>query len=95
MGLDSDLDLDLGGPGLGLTWNLQHLHAVQQGGGDGGCGVGCGDKKHLGEVKGHVQVVIREAVVLLRVQDLQVSETRLQVDTETGTRLGFHSSNDP
>lgn len=53
------------------TWYLQHLHPVQQGRGNG-CRVVCsGNKEHLGKVKGHVEVMVCEAVVLLRVQDLR------------------------
>ena len=54
-----------------LTWHLQHLHPVQQSCRDGCRGVGGGDEDHLGEVKGHVEVVVSEAVVLLWIQHLQ------------------------
>lgn len=53
------------------TWYLQYLHPVQQGRGDGCCGVRGGNKEHLREVKGHVEVMVCEAVVLLWVQDLR------------------------
>lgn len=53
------------------TWYLQHLHPVQQGRGNGRCGVCSGNKQHLGEVKGYVEVMICEAVVLFWVQDLK------------------------
>lgn len=56
---------------LSPTWYLQHLHPVQQGRGNGRCGVCSGDKEHLREVEGHVEVMICEAVVLLWVQDLR------------------------
>lgn len=54
------------------TWYLQHLHSVQQGRGNGRCCVCGGNKEHLREVKGHVEVMVRETVVLLWVQDLRV-----------------------
>lgn len=53
------------------TWYLQHLHPVQQGGGNGGRGVCSGDEQHLGEVECHVEVMVCEAVILLWVQDLR------------------------
>lgn len=52
------------------TWYLQHLHPVQQGWGNGCCGVGSGNEKHLGEVKGHVEIMVCKTVVLFWVQDL-------------------------
>ena len=54
------------------TWNLQHLHPVQQRRGDGRSGVCSGNEEHLGKVKGHVEVMVCEAVVLLWVQDLRI-----------------------
>lgn len=53
------------------TWYLQYLHPVQQGRGNGRCGVCSGNKEHLGEVKGHIEVMVCEAVVLFWVQDLR------------------------
>ncbi len=53
-----------------LTWHLEDLHSVQQGRGDGGRAVCCGDEEDLWEVKRHVEVMVGEAVVLLRVQNL-------------------------
>ena len=52
---------------FGLTSNMQHLHPVQKCRGYGCQGVGRGDEEYLGEVEGHVEVVVCEAVVLLRV----------------------------
>lgn len=54
-----------------LTWYLQYLHSVQQGGGNGCCAVCCGNEEHLGEVESHIEVMVCEAVVLLWVQDLE------------------------
>ena len=39
-----------------VSWDLNQLHAVEQGCRDGCRGVCCGDEQHLREVKGHVQV---------------------------------------
>lgn len=55
---------------------MQHLHSVQQSRGDGCCGVCCGDEEDLGEVEGHIEVVVSKTVVLLRVQNLIVSTQR-------------------
>ncbi len=62
-----DLDLLV----LGVAAEQDHLHPVQQGLGDGVQHVGCGDEHHLAQVEGHVQVVVPELPVLLRVQHLQ------------------------
>ena len=47
------------------------LHPVQQGAGDGVGGVGGADEQHVGQVIGHIHVVVGEGGVLLRVQHLQ------------------------
>lgn len=47
------------------------LHAVQQRAGYGIRRVGGGDEQHVGEVYRHLQVVVAEAAVLLRVQGLK------------------------
>ena len=62
-----DLELLL----LNVARELDDLHAVPQGGRDGGEDVGRGDEDHLGQVIGHVQVVVGKGVVLLGVQHLQ------------------------
>lgn len=53
------------------TWHLDDLHPVQQGRWDGGRGVGGRDKEDLGEVEGHVEIVVGEVMVLLRIQHLR------------------------
>ena len=75
MGLDllrdqvalSDLDLLL----LGVAGQADHLEAVLQGLGDGVQDVRGGDEEDRREVVLHVEVVVGEGVVLLRVQDLE------------------------
>ncbi len=52
---------------LGITREGQDFHAVTQGGRDGVQQVGGGDKHHLRQVKGHVQVMVTKLAVLLRV----------------------------
>ena len=51
-------------------WEV-HLHAIPQGVWDRVQDVGGAHEEHFGEVNGHVQVVVQEAGVLLRVQQLQ------------------------
>ena len=48
-----------------------HLHAIPQGVWDCVQDVGGAHEEHFGQVDGHVQVVVQEAGVLLRVQQLQ------------------------
>lgn len=60
-----------------LTWHLQHLHSVQQGRGDSRSGVGRGDEEHLREIKSHIEIVVCEAVVLLRVEHLRAQTSRV------------------
>ena len=56
---------------LGVTGEVQHLHAVAQGGRDGLERVGGGDEHHLRKVERHIEIVVAEVLVLLRVEDLQ------------------------
>lgn len=75
------------------TWNLEHLHPVQQCRGDGGRRVCSSNKKHLRQVKGHIHEMVCEAVVLLGIQDLRVqhvftvSEFIIQVRHLLGGRV--------
>lgn len=52
------------------TWHLNDLHSVQQGRWDSSSGVGSGNKKNLGKVKGHIEIMICEVMVLFRIQHL-------------------------
>lgn len=61
------------------TWHLNDLHSVQQGRRDGSGGVGSGYEKDLGKVKGHVQIVVCEVMVLLRIQHLRENRSRKQM----------------
>ena len=56
---------------VGVAGQLDDLHPVQQGPGDGVGGVGGGDEQHVGQVEGHLQEVVPEGAVLLHVQHLQ------------------------
>ena len=67
---------------LGVTGKLDDFHPVPQGGRDGIQHVGSGDEHHLRQVEGHVQVVVPELPVLLRVQHLQ--QGRRRVTPEVG-----------
>ncbi len=78
---EGDLQLLL----LGVAGEFQDLHAVPQGRRDGVQEVGGGDEHDLGEVEVHLQVMVREGGVLLRVQDLQ--EGRGGVAPEVGADL--------
>ncbi len=56
---------------VGIAGQLDDLHPVQQGPGDGLRGIGGGDEQHIGQVEGHLQEVVPEGGVLLSVQHLQ------------------------
>src|SRR5450759_581206 len=62
-------DLDL--LALGVARQLDHLHPVAQRRRDGVEQVGRGDEEDLAQVERHLEVVVLEGVVLLRVQDLE------------------------
>ena len=54
-----------------VAGELDHLHPVQQGPGNGVCGVGGGDEHDLGQVHRDLQEMVPEGAVLLAVQHLQ------------------------
>ena len=54
-----------------IALELDHFHAVQQRLGNGVEAVGGADEKHVGQVIGHIHVVVGKGVVLLRVEHLQ------------------------
>ena len=56
---------------IGIAAQLDDLHPVQQGTGDGVQGVGGGDEHHPAQVHRHLQEVIPEGMILLTVQHLQ------------------------
>ena len=56
---------------------VDHLHAVPKGRMDGFQLVGVGQEQHLGEVQGHVQVVVAEGMVLLGIQHLEQGGARI------------------
>ena len=65
--LPGDMDLLV----LGVAHQLQHFHAVAQGRGNRVQHVGRGDEHHLGQIEGHVEVMVGEGVVLFRVEHLE------------------------
>ena len=67
-------DLDL--LELGVAGEPDDLHPVAQGRRDRVEEVGGRDEEHLREVEGHLQVVVLEGVVLLRVEDLEEGRRR-------------------
>ena len=62
---------DLGLLALGVAREVDHLHPVEQRGRDVLEEVGRGDEQDLAQVERHVQVMVRERVVLGRVEHLQ------------------------
>ncbi len=56
-----------------ITADVDDLHAVEQSGLNGGERVGSGNEHHLGEVVLHLQIVIVESGVLLRIEHFQQS----------------------
>ena len=69
----ADLDLLL----LGVAGQLDDLHPVAQGGRDRVEQVGRRDEEDLAQVEGHLEVVVLEGVVLLRVEDLEQGGARV------------------
>ena len=69
----ADLDLLL----LGVAGQLDDLHPVAQGGRDRVEQVAGRDEQHLAQVERHLEVVVLEGVVLLRVEDLEQGRARV------------------
>ena len=69
----ADLDLLL----LGVTGEVDDLHPVAKGGRDRVEEVGRRDEEHLAQVERHLEVVVLERVVLLRVEDLEEGRRRV------------------
>ena len=62
---------------LRVSRDLDQFHPVEQRGRDRCKGVGSCDEQHIGEVIGDLEVVVREGVVLLRVEDLEERTCRV------------------
>ena len=62
---------------LRIAVYLDHLHAVQEGTGNGLRGIGRSDKEHLGQINGNLHIVIPESDILLPVQHLQKGRGRI------------------
>ena len=58
-----------------------HLHTVEQRLGNGVQHIGGAHEEDLGHIDRHIQVVVQEAVVLLRVQQLQQGTGRVPLVT--------------
>src|SRR5262249_6572632 len=56
---------------LGITLELDDLHAVAQGLGNGIEHVGRSDKQYLRQIEGNVEVVVTESRVLFRIQNFE------------------------
>ena len=69
----ADLDLLL----LGVAGQVDDLHPVAEGRRDRVEQVGRGDEQDLAEVERHLEVVVLEGVVLLRVEDLEQGRARV------------------
>ena len=68
--------------GLGVPGEGDGLHAVHERPGDGLAEVGGAEEEHLREVEGHAQVVVDEAAVLRRVEDLQQRRGRVALERD-------------
>ena len=62
---------------LYIARQLNHLHTVAQRRGHGVPGIRRGDKQHLRQVKGQVEVVVGEGVILLGVKDFEHRRRRV------------------
>ncbi len=70
---------------LGVPGEVDHLHPVQEGRRNGARRIGRSDEEHVRKVKGHVHVIVREGLILLRIQRLQ--ESRRGVAPVVGAHL--------
>ena len=57
--------------GAGIAGQLNDVHTVVQGTGNGRGIVGGGDEQHLAQIKRYIEIIILKGAVLLRVQHLQ------------------------
>ena len=70
---------------LGVARDLEHFHAVPQRRRDRIEHVGRRDEQHFGQIERHVEVVIAERVVLLRIEHLE--QRRRRIAAEVGAEL--------
>src|SRR5690349_19111043 len=67
----------------GIAGEFDNLHAVAQGLRNGIHPVRGGDESDLGEIKGHVKIMIAERGVLLRIEDFHKSRGRIAAEVAT------------
>ncbi len=70
---------------LGIAWQLDHCHAVEQRPGDVVLYVGRGDEQHLRQIEGYLDEMVAEAVVLLSIKHFQ--QRRAGIAPEVGVHL--------
>ena len=70
---------------LGVAGDLEHFHAVAQRRRNRIEHVGRGDEQHLRQIERHVEIVIAERVVLLRIEHLE--QRRRRIAAEVGAEL--------
>src|SRR5690606_8613305 len=75
--------------GFCIAQKLDDLHAVAQGAGNGVQHVGGGDEQHLGQVKGHGQVVVAKGRVLFRVEHFEQGGGRVAMHAASAQLVDF------
>ena len=75
----SDMELLI----LSIAGQLNYLHSVQQGWRNGVDDVTCGDEHDLGQVKGHIKVMVNKRGVLLRVENFEKGGSRVASEINT------------
>jgi len=68
---------------LGVARQPDHLHPVQQGPGNGLCGVGGRDEQYVRQVEGKIQVAVPERQILLRIQHLEQHRAGVAADSRS------------
>ena len=71
--------------GFCVPRDFDHFQAIAEGGRHGIHRVGRGNEQHIGQIKRYIQVVVRESMVLCRVQYLK--QCRSRVAAEVGAEL--------
>src|SRR4030042_5392279 len=50
---------------------MDHLHPIQQGRGNGREGIGRSNEEDMGEIEGHIEIMIRKGKILFRIEGLE------------------------